>query len=259
MGVLPDNPITEKVHTTPFQGTSNVMVAYPAFGDWVRLYDARKLRDIKHNHELFVDMRRNHERTVTEQLNAIVKRATGRAVLAEIGSNTAYSVMLVPFDFLPSDSWSVGTGAVTKAMKERGAALVDVPMSGQTYEGKRYSSETIGKGTGSGSYIYFTARRHNGRETPDEVLLHEMLHASRKVRGVVYRMPVRPRSASRPWKRRSPANGRSRSRPPSGWNRRSAFRCVSPMPNPRPRRTISHRKNSGPTPAARCRGSRAPT
>jgi len=42
---------------------------------------------------------------------------------------------------------------------------------------------TLVGGLSSFATSYFTARRHNGRETPDEVLLHEMLHASRKVRG----------------------------------------------------------------------------
>ncbi len=38
--------------------------------------------------------------------------------------------------------------------------------------------------------------------------------------------PIRPRSASRPWRRRWPAAGRSRSPPRSGWKRRSASRCA---------------------------------
>jgi len=45
----------------------------------------------------------------------------------------------------------------------------------------------IGTGTGTIMDIYYTPLRH---KSADEALLHELVHASRKVRGVQYHMPV---------------------------------------------------------------------
>jgi hypothetical protein len=190
MGTLPEQPITEAVHAAPYPHAANVVVAYPSFGDWVRLYDAQKNRTMSGNHELFVDMRRNHERKTLEQLNIMVKSDTGQAVFDEISARPSFSVMILPFDFLPAGSWSQHAGAITRAVQSQAESLVGVPMAGQTSTGKRYFSPTKGAGTGSAADIYFTSRRHRGHETPDEVLLHELTHATRKLRGVVHRMPV---------------------------------------------------------------------
>jgi hypothetical protein len=186
----PSNPITEAIHSLPYSHAPSVVAAYPSIDDWRRLYDPRGSRGESWSRASYADFKRSHERAVTTQLDLIAQHATGRAVLAELNARSSYSVLILPFDFLPSRDWRVSTGAVAKATDWRGEWSAGVPICGRTANGKPFCYASAGTGAGSSVDIYFTARRHDGRESADEVLLHELFHATRKVRGVLYRMPI---------------------------------------------------------------------
>jgi hypothetical protein len=186
----PSEPITEAVYALSYRNYPSLVVAYPSEGDWQRLYDPHGSRGEAWARATHAEFKRGHERSVTELLDAIVQKSTGQAILAELSARSSFSVMILPFDFLPVRSWSPGTGAVTKATEWRAEWSAGVPICGRTSEGKPFCYAWSGTGTGSSVDIYFTARRHKGQESADEVLLHELLHASRKVKGVLYRMPM---------------------------------------------------------------------
>jgi hypothetical protein len=175
-----------------------VNVAYPTFNDWFGLYDFHHTmtRGEAWNRSLFADMKASYERAVLALLDRIAKSSVGRAVLVEIMLGPLFEVRILPYDF-QNGQWSVGTGAVTRAQNERASWVKDVPLAGQTARGKPYVSTStttgkpfVGTGVGSSANIFFTASRHKGKNAAEETLLHELLHASRKVRGVTYRMPV---------------------------------------------------------------------
>jgi len=196
---LPDDPLTEDPTEISSPNAPNVNVVYPTFNDWLGLYNAHNslTRGDAWNRSLFVDMKGSHERAVLAQLNLIAKTSVGRAVLTEIMLGPLFEVRIFPFDFMPSSSWSVSADAITKAANERASWVKDVPLSGQTSTGKRYLATNkttgrpiLGTGTGSDANIFYTASRYTGPYEAEETLLHELLHASRKVRGVTYRMPV---------------------------------------------------------------------
>jgi hypothetical protein len=194
----PDDPINEDPTEISSPNAPNVNVAYPTFNDWLGLYnfDNTLTRGEAWNRSLFADMKGSYERAVLALLNLIAKSSVGRAVLTEIMLGPLFEVRILPYDF-QSGQWSVGTGAVTRAWNEKASWLKDVPLAGQSARGKPYVSTSattgqpiVGTGAGSSADIFFTASRHKGKNEAEETLLHELLHASRKVRGVTYRMPV---------------------------------------------------------------------
>jgi len=169
----------------------NIVIAYPSLQDWLALYKPSSSRGAQWNQAMFADFQRRHERTVTEQLDIIRKRATGRAVVAEVKARPDHVVKIRPFDFLPKEKWKLGLGALTTTLDGPAPTwAAGVPRCGATFTGKPFCSghsAPKGTGTGSSAEIYFTASRHRA---PDETLLHELVHASRMVDGVWYPMPV---------------------------------------------------------------------
>jgi hypothetical protein len=191
MSPLPDQTITQPVHQTPFQQVPNVVAAYPTFDDWSRLYSPpASWGGPQYNQALYADMRSGHERSVMAELSRIFTWATGRAVLAEMNADPSLTVRILPFDFAPPD----GNRAVTRAHSQGGEAPEGMPRCGARASGKRYCDTDdddnilYGTGTGSGADIFFTA--HHATPFPDETLLHELVHASRKVKALAYRMPI---------------------------------------------------------------------
>jgi hypothetical protein len=195
----PDDPISETPTTISSPNAPNISVAYPTFNDWLGLYDFRKTLSggDAAKRVLFNDMKRAHENGVLELVNLIAKQSSGRAVLVEIMLAPTREVRILPFDFMEGSDWSFHTGAETSPWISRNAWLKDAPIAGQASEGKRFASEDgktgrleVGRGTGSGSDIFFSANRYRGAKKADETLLHELVHASRMARGVEYLMPV---------------------------------------------------------------------
>jgi len=195
----PEDPIGETPTTISSPNAPNVSVAYPTFNDWLRRYDFHKTLSggDAAKRVLFNDMKRSHEHKMLELLNLISKQSSGRAVLVEIMLAPTRKVRILPFDFMPSSHWTSGTGAETSPWIGRNGWQKDAPFAGQGSGGKRFAAEDkttgrieVGKGTGSGSDIFFSENRYRGLKKADETLLHELVHASRMARGVEYLMPV---------------------------------------------------------------------
>lgn len=198
----PDDPINDDPILTPIAEAPNAFIAYPTFDDWVGLYEfsyTRPGREAElrareaHNRIRYDDMKRSHERSILNQVTVLSKKKTPGAVFAEIARAAQKEVRIYPYDFMANSQWKVNNGAITSALFQRSAWVKDLPMAGRTARGKPYVSTDdagkprIGRGTGSDTNIFYTARRH---DAPDETLLHELTHASRHMNGVLYRMPV---------------------------------------------------------------------
>jgi hypothetical protein len=97
----PSEPITEAVHALSYRNYPSLVVAYPSEDDWQRLYDPHGSRGEAWARATHAEFKRGHERSVTELLDAIVQKSTGQAILAEMSARSSFSVMILPFDFLP--------------------------------------------------------------------------------------------------------------------------------------------------------------
>jgi hypothetical protein len=193
--------ITRKIEATPFPHANNVVIAYPHFEDWKKLYKPQPLRmpdaqGIYRNVDAFdsryQDMKRDHVKYVLNHLVMMRETATGRAVLAELKARPSFSVYIFPFDFLPSGDWSTGTGALTEPMSlpqtaaER-ASRKKPPATQVCQNGACWAD--LESPTGKSVDVFFTARRYPERWT-DGVLLHELVHAARLMSGVFRYTPV---------------------------------------------------------------------
>jgi hypothetical protein len=194
--------ITREIEATPFAHARNVVIAYPHFEDWKKLYKPRPLRmpdarGIYRNVDAFEsryqDMKRGHENNVLKQLRRIQGWAAGRAVLAELRTRPAFSAYIFPFDFLPSDDWSADpekrAAALTEPMTlpqtaaER--ARGTTPPSMKCKNGACWASLQGPKSVD----VFYTARRFRD-ENADGALLHELVHAMRFIWGVFRYFPM---------------------------------------------------------------------
>src|ERR1700726_2976110 len=87
----PMETITEAVHALPFGLAPSVVVAYPSFDDWMRLYKPLKSRTEQWKREMYADFKRRHERSTAAQLETIGRSLTGAAVLSEMNARPTYS------------------------------------------------------------------------------------------------------------------------------------------------------------------------
>jgi len=191
--------ITREIEATPFAHARNVVIAYPHFADWKKLYKPQPLRmpdagGIYRNVDAFEsryqDMKRDHENNVLKCLGMIQERAAGRAVLAELRARPAFSVYIFPFDFLPSVSpnWSPATGAGAATGPIRLPQTAAERARGKTPRGTQICERGAcwadpDSHTGKSADVFFTARRFRD-ENADSVLLHELVHAMRLISGV---------------------------------------------------------------------------
>jgi len=236
MTLSPHYSITQAVVATPYPPAPSIWIAYPGLFDWVQLYDKKTrvitrpsfsisfalklLRDANQSHDKeqvdrinrqislqYMNMKSDHEKQVWDQLDAIKWWLTGQAVFAELSARPSYSVMIFPFDFLPTDEWRADTIAATLPVRLPTTALDRLrhdfipfdmtplpplyPEMAARLKGTQVCEKGRGgiacfaaTGTGSSVDIFFTPGNHKGPGSADQDLLHELVHASRIIRGL---------------------------------------------------------------------------
>lgn len=193
--------ITSAIEAKPFSAAPNIIIAYPQRADWKKLYNPQPLRmpdaqgiyrNVNAFESRYQDMKRHHETSVLKNLSLIQKQKAGRAVIAEVRARGSYSVYILPYDFLPSGDWSVGTEALTEPMSlpqspaER-AGDIKPPGTQVCENGACWASL---KSPASKSVdIFFTASRAKSGDA-DGSLLHELVHAVRLMSGVFRHTPM---------------------------------------------------------------------
>jgi hypothetical protein len=131
----------------------------------------------------------NYENGVLSQLNAILSSTTGRVLIHEIASRSSKTMFIRPYHATPETGTCNATASPTDlaAATLRGTTALDgqgnLPAPGRP--------RTIGTGDGSDSVVnYNPSTFQTGSScavgpgaTPDEILLHEMVHGSRQMAG----------------------------------------------------------------------------
>jgi len=193
--------IAREIEATPFSHARNVVIAYPHREDWKKLYrpqplrmpDARGIyRNVDAFESRYQDMKRDHENSVLKCLGMIQGWAAGRAVLAELRARPAFSVYILPFDFLPSDDWEVGAGAITEPITLPQTAAERA--RGKTPRGTQVCARGAcwadpDSPAGKSADVFYTARRFPDEDT-DGALLHELVHAARLISGAHRTFPL---------------------------------------------------------------------
>ena len=183
----------------PYARCPNIRVKYIGFLQWLTVFDPRGSRGLARDVESYRDLKKVHEHWTVKELDLIAHRATGRAVLGEIAATSPRVVTILPFVEIAD----YGINATTNGTNASAATATGMPIiTSTTRRGRPNYKNGSGSGAGSDSVIDYSATmwteygparlsgtRGPGFE-PDEVLIHELVHAAREMRGVEYLLPV---------------------------------------------------------------------
>jgi Effector protein len=161
----------------------NIVISNDSMAEWMSFNTIVSLNDRDLNFRNLVSTYRletaQHVAAVTDCLDQIKQWRTGLALLAEIHSLEDHDVRVVPYR---------GRGRGAREVKENDVAGTARWRLVNPY---KFGDLRTGKGTGSDSLIEFTPDAFTKSpaigpgQVPDEVLFHELIHASRTMRGVV--------------------------------------------------------------------------
>ena len=189
---LPDIPIGDEANANHVRSrySRNIIISYPTEEDWRRLYDNLVVHEIA----LYTSMRQSHQRSVSTQLQIINATSSGRAVFSEL-SGAPHEVMIFPYDFQDSSSWRANTANFKTLGITASHDSMHVRRRGMAVCGKNLANQavcTVAEGGGTRPHIFFTASRvgGSGSQSADEVLLHELVHAARHMRGLLMKTPM---------------------------------------------------------------------
>ena len=133
-----------------------------------------------------------YEAKVASLLFGLWKRYTSAWILYEIATANTKRVQVTPPDFAPSEFGENASGGDLDAKTgTRDGNYVDASKRGtpgKTCLPEKKSDDVPGTGLGADAVVAFRPGRWGGLEGPgsaaDEILIHELVHASRFVRGV---------------------------------------------------------------------------
>jgi hypothetical protein len=179
---LPEVPVGDEAHGVSVRSkySSHVIVAYPSPQDWNRLYQPQRTGQVGDPRQIYADMLHHHQQSVLTQLDVIQAVSSGRAVFTEL-SAAPHEVLIYPFDFQPSAFWKKNDANVTTIADTTAEHTLRSLRQGLSVWEK--TGCFVAQGGGGRAQIFFTASRAAGSDSADEVLLHELTHAARLMRG----------------------------------------------------------------------------
>jgi Effector protein len=166
----------------------NIHVGLESFPEWMS-YFIVSLNDHDLNFRALVDRYqlevRQHIEAVKPRLDQIQQRLTGLALLAETGA-TDWTVLIQPYR---RRGVNASSGQRT-SHAEAGATARHAPLDRMANPFDENYDDRVGTGRGANAIVNFTPGMWTGSALrkpgngPDEVLFHELVHASRQMRGV---------------------------------------------------------------------------
>ena len=176
----------------------NIVVRYDPMPDWMEFsnlitldtddkhFTAQNEIHFRHLLHVYRSDRKDYISSVKSRLSQIKERLTGSALLAEVDA-TDSDVEIMP-------NWKQEINSHTTPSDDARATARGRPLD---YDDRKIKTVgNVGEGGGSDSTINFTPGMYTGSvmaqeaKAPDEVLFHELVHASRQMRGVRNEIPV---------------------------------------------------------------------
>jgi hypothetical protein len=187
----------------------NVIVSYMNFLQWVRmehpeLKSAGKVAKLSKSDDLTLGgwkylinsygwHRKGFLDQVAAQLDEIWKRRTGKALQAEIGVHAGRRVTIFPYELLKLADAPYNSNTMSDPNRNCPACGYRKRMPVLDNHGEPRQNVGLGTGEGNGAWIGYspwfwgkdgTSGQHEVGLDKDEVLFHELVHASRLMRGV---------------------------------------------------------------------------
>jgi hypothetical protein len=182
----------------PVKDFPNILVTFTSFEDWFNEEPApQRARDIRATVQRFKIAETDYRAAVQDNIKALLKSGTGKAVLGEIAAAKKFKLSIRPY----ISAWYGGEGnATSDALVRSRSVPLGLPvrdsegnkiLSGHDLRGRPIYLEGTGQGTPA--YIEFTPSMWGPRGSeraigpgslPDEVLLHEMVHSGRQMNAV---------------------------------------------------------------------------
>ena len=188
--------IVELLHPKPDAGHENIRIEFPGFEFWMDQFGVRKSHDMRATLNLalhqYEQARHDYLKDIQKHLLRLKHFRTARAVLDEIRTRHHF-VLINPYRPWDEDDHNASAEPFHRAdAAPLGMTVLDSD-GDETFVG---DTPVIGTGKGSNVRVWYTpamwADRSRGpASAPDEVLLHELIHASRQVSGVSRRRSVR--------------------------------------------------------------------
>jgi hypothetical protein len=183
-----------------YQHASKIIISYPSFDDWRKVYDPgdlfHRFNDQRFSPDAHQSMRLSHVHSVLNQLDLIFARATGKAVLHQLDIGPPFDVTIYPYELRSTDGLgasarkpghvfadTVSTYRDNKQYTD--TRLAGTPICGNSLKGQWVCAAATGTGFGSGVAIYYSKWRAalDSLFSTDEALVHELVHALRFLHG----------------------------------------------------------------------------
>ena len=182
---------------TPVGGDyPTILIGYDLMSDWMDLLDiintdknATEFRRLRGIYQADKDKYRDN---IIALINQIAGQLSGRALLDELRA-TGRTLVILPYHD-EDDPVNATADASTRAGRQHGTGK-GLPVSWKPSK-RSIDPSDLGRGDGTDAVINFSpeiwpgANKNKPGNNPDEVLYHEMVHASRILRGVQDRKPI---------------------------------------------------------------------
>lgn len=145
----------------------NVRVTYVDFHQWMAIYDWNMVRDLELNIRSYRAQREIHENSIRKELNMIRRMKSGHALFREIARGPDLLAIL------PYIHWDF------KEYDKMNSSARPLPDGGVLILHTKYMWGPTGTSGFSGPGL-----------NPDEVLYHELVHATRELKGIRSKRPV---------------------------------------------------------------------
>jgi hypothetical protein len=173
-----------------------ILVSFDAMSEWMDLLDIinidKNVTEFRRLRGIYQADKDKYRDSVLAIINQIAGQLSGRALLDEIKA-TGRSVVILPYHD-EDDPVNATADAATRAGRQHGTGR-GIPVSYKLSK-RSIDPRDQGRGDGTDAVINFSpemwpgAKKNEPGNNPDEVLYHEMVHASRYLRGVMDRKPI---------------------------------------------------------------------
>jgi hypothetical protein len=190
--------ITRTIDATPFPLAPNVCASFPHREDWwnrnevLHTANSGRKRTRDDLRLLYENQKLDHQESVMKRLYTLNRWATGKAVFAEMRAKRDYSVNIFPFAFLPpmfpDSADALGTAIsliVPQTWQERALGIKPPGMTQRVTGPYWYNPNTP-----NAADVFYSDDRCKESDA-DGVLLHELVHATRYIRGILRKTAMR--------------------------------------------------------------------